>query len=178
MRDTPFHQAFFLEFGRWLESARYVAPGCDDERDLRPLLMAAARLMRSGKMTTGDLGPVLAVFWFWAVEFETGRVMPVVMRLAVPWFKLIYRGRPLWNDFEMALWQLSRDPRYVERLYKHLKRGNLQQKGTGEWMVNSVCGIDPEFKEHWADLELERGPVFDGERERWIAESRFLGGGR
>jgi hypothetical protein len=171
VRDTPFHQAFFRQLERWLESARYVAPGCDDERDLRPLMLDGANLMRSGQMTLSDLAPVLAVFWFWSMEFETGRVMPLVMRLAVLCFKLIYRGRALWNDYYMALWQLSRDPRYVERLYKHLKKGNLQQKGTGEWMVTSVCQQDPEFKPHWQDLEAERGPVFDGDQATF-------GGGR
>jgi hypothetical protein len=169
-RDTPLHQAMLAEYERYRLAVGYQRfRDSDIEPDVRPLARAVGNLMKSGDFTRGDVGPCLAVVWHGVFDFEgKGWFLRMVARLMLGIAKLRFWRAAMWNDFEMGRWQLSRDPRYIGSLYEHLKRGNLVQKGTGEWMVNSVCGDDAEFAEHWHDLERERGPVFNGDRERWL----------
>ena len=160
-----------------LEIERYISDEVE-ERDVRPLLAAGRELMTSGQMTQSQLGPVSAVLWHAAFDLErswwgsSGVCGRLLVWLFIAIEKLTYRGRPMWNDFHMGCWMLSRDPRYIQKLYRHLKKANAAQKRTGEWMVKSVSDQDPDFKEHWDDLVSECGPVFDGDLQGFSESAR------
>ena len=156
---TPTAQVLFEEYGKWIESAKYRNDG-----DVLPLQKAAARHLKTmgRSLPLSELAPCLAVLYFAMVEFE-GPAWKRWIAMSTCWvYRLWFRGRPMWNDFYMGLWQLSRDPRYIGRLHSLLKRGSVMQLNTGAWMVNSVCQQDAEFAEHWGDVVRERGEVFGG----------------
>lgn len=143
-------------YGQWVEGAHYRR---DD--DIRPLVKVAAQHLASGKAQLPEIAPCLAIIYFAFAEYD----YPLWGRWfvqSVTWIlrASIYRGRPMWNDFWMGLWQLSRDPRYIGRLYSHLNRASWIQLETGHWMIGSVCQQDAEFAEHWSDVVRERGEVF------------------
>lgn len=158
----PTYERFMAEFERFAASQ-------DPERDIRPLGRAAAAHMKLGRrVALAELGPCLAVIWFRTFDYEAGWKARAVVRL-LRWFfeKLVYRGRPLWNDFHMALWLLSRDPFYVQGLHSHLararRRGLLAQYQTGTWMVTSVCRQDEEFRGVWEFMTRRYGDIFGPE---------------
>ena len=162
--DRPERAAFMAELQRWIENAHYCPHGCDrcDSLDIHSLVRAVTALWRQG-MLVSELGPACGALIFAIFHFEYSWWQRIVARLWIFVLQRVYRGRPLWNDYWMCLWQLSRDPRYIGKLWNHLKHGSPLQKGTGEWMVASVSAQDAEFGEHWSDLCRERGPVFDGD---------------
>lgn len=166
MRQTVTYEEFLGELGRWMADE-------SEEKDIRPLRKMAFGTLNS-RTPISQLAAPLAVVWFSIMDFDTNIIRDSISRILLRGWTLllrwVFRGRPLWNDFYMGLWMLSRDAFYVERLYDHLKRGSAEQKGTGEWMVNSVCKQDGEFAGHWTRIEAERGPIFEGDLMRMIWE--------
>ncbi len=161
---TPTFEAFQKTCESWIAGAKYR-----NDADVRPLRRAAVNHLKSGGVQRTELAPCLAALVFSLEEFESPWMLRLFVRLWVAGFRLwFYRGRPMWNDFYMGLWMLSRDPRYIGKLHSHLLRANPEQLATGEWMVASVCAQDPDFSEHWADLIGERGPIFDEDIKRYI----------
>ena len=147
-------QTFLDEYERW------ISTNPSDDKDVRPLGKAAA-LHLSHKPPLSEIAPCLAAGYFSLVEFESPFWKRQAVRFGVWGLRVLaFRGRPMWNDFYMCLWQLSRDPVYVNRLHRHLSHANLIQKQTGAWMVNSVCQQDPEFHKHWHDAVKTHGEVF------------------
>lgn len=148
------------EWAQLFESYRLNS---DPDRDIRPLTRSVAERFRAGSMPIAEVGPALGVVWHQTFDFDSGLFQRVMVRVAV-WFArtIALRGRPLWNDFHMALWQLSRDPYYVQILHEHLKHANASQLVSAEWMVNSVCEQDPEFAGHWRQAVELMGTVFAG----------------
>lgn len=167
MKDSPAHAEleFFREMEEWIEHAAYRS-----DADVTPLRKAAIKLAvcMGAQLPLTLVGPLLGALYFAMIEYEH------------PWWKRGFmrawvwlcehtpplRGRPLWNDFRMCLWQLSRDPRYVAELHRHIARArrkrNAMQFESAAWMIGSVCQQDPEFAEHWADCIGELGDVFAG----------------
>lgn len=149
--------AVTCEYERWINDP-------SEDKDIRPLAKAAANHMQLGRdIPLPEFAPCFAILYFSIVDFDHpwyGRAFLQV----VSWFlqTIAFRGRPIWNDFYMCLWQLSRDEYYVHRLYRHLKRGNIAQKNTGAWMISSVCQQDEEFRNCWSALVDANGPVFGG----------------
>jgi len=148
---------FLREFERWISLAKYR-----NDLDVTPLAKEAGRYLQT-RPPLPHVAPCLGAIYFAVIEFEFD--FSWWQRLAVRagvWLlrAWVFRGRPMWNDFWMCLWQLSRDPRYIGRLHSHLKHANPIQLETGVWMVTSVCQQDPEFNEHWHDVIRERGEVF------------------
>ena len=145
------------EYERWIQDP-------SEEKDIRPLAKLAAKHLQLGRsLPLPEFAPCFAIVYFSIVEFEHGWFKRAVLEFSA-WFlrTVCYRGRPMWNDFYMCLWQLSRDPAYVCRLYWHLKHGNVMQKNTGAWMVGSVCEQDPAFDACWNAMVRVEGPVFGG----------------
>ncbi len=138
--------AFHQEFDEFVASPR-------DTRDIRPLIKAAAKCKY-----VQTFGPVMAVMTYgargrrWAFLQQCGRFVAQYF---------LYKNRPLWNDYHMCLWLLSRERWAVEGLYRHLRRANRRgisgQAFTGDWMVASVCQRDPEFKAEWDRIIEMRG---------------------
>lgn len=146
------------EYERWIKD-----PAAD--KDVRPLAKAAAlHLKTMGRvLPLSEVAPCFAIIYFSIVDFESGWMRTQFIK-ALCWLmrKYVFRGRPMWNDFYMVLWQLSRDDRYVHRLYTHLKHGSVMQVNTGAWMINSVCQQDEEFRTQWNRLVQTNGSVFGG----------------
>jgi len=96
-----------------VEFERYCADPSGD-KDIRPLLKAMKAKFKAG-LTASEIGPFSAVIYFSAVEFECSWLRTCFTKSWL-WFmrSIAFRGRPMWNDFHMCLWMLSRDPRYVE----------------------------------------------------------------
>jgi hypothetical protein len=160
----PTMQAFMEEVERWTK-------GTGEGRDVRPLRDAAIKHLRAG-VYLSEFAPCLAAVHFSLVEFDGTRgsrvrdawsrgVMNVMLWLLE---YCVYRNRPMWNDFRMAMWALSRDPFYVFQLHEHLKRardkGIHDQFWSGQWMVSSVCQQDSEFKKEWEHACQLQGEVF------------------
>ena len=145
------------EYERWIQDP-------SEDKDIRPLTKLAAKhlqLVRS--LPLPEFAPCFAIVYFAVVEFEHPWFMRAFSKFCAWFLRVVcYRGRPMWNDFYMCLWQLSRDEYYVRRLYRHLKRGNVAQKNTGAWMISSVCQQDEEFRNCWSALVDANGPVFGG----------------
>jgi hypothetical protein len=135
-----------------------LAAAGSDELDVRPLVRAAAEHLRS-KPPIPEIAPCLAALYFSVFEFESGIIKRAATWLGVAYFRFAFRGRPMWNDFYMALWQLSRCPLYVRRLHRHLTKANWMQLNTAAWMIGSVCEQDPGFKECWEKTEAKRGAI-------------------
>lgn len=152
---TPTMQAYINQFEAWRALASYQT-----DADVRPLRRAAMAHIASGECRVSELASCLAGIYYSVEEFD-GWPLRQAVRAWVWSLRLLYRGRPMWNDFHMGLWMLSRDPRYVGKLYEHLKRATSIQRFSGEWMVNSVCNQDADFCEHWRDIVKERGPIFN-----------------
>jgi len=151
----PSYQVFMDRMADWMESACYR-----NDADPRPLGIAAARHL-ANKPYLREVAPCLAALYFTFVEFDGYTIARCALQFFVWALRhTVYRGRPMWNDFWMCLWQLSRDPRYVGRLYDHLKHATALQLPSAVWMVSSVRQIDSEFNEHWCDILRERGEVF------------------
>jgi len=146
------------EYERWIKDP-------SEDKDVRPLRRAAAQhlVTMGARLPLPEFAPCLAVLYFAGVEFDSGWFTRAMLQMFAGFFRLvIYRGRPMWNDFYMCLWQLSRDDRYIHRLYTHFKHASLMQLNTGAWMVNSVCQQDEEFRSRWQRLVNANGPVFGG----------------
>ena len=156
MTKDQTYQEFIAEFEKAMAGAR------NDEFDVRPLARAAGRHLKT-RPVLPEIAPCLAAAYFAVFEFETGILKRAAVWLGIGYFKFIFRGRPMWNDFYMGLWQLSRCPFYVRRLHRHLTKANWQQLNTAAWMIRSVCQQDPEFKEQWAETERVHGIIdFEG----------------
>lgn len=162
--ELPVEQAFFQQFELWLEHAKYRT-----NADIDPLRRAALDQFRRGAgLPISQVSSALAVLWFAGFDFEGSGWERMKLRFVLWAFQnLFFRGRPMWNDFWMALWMLSRDPRYIGHLYDHVARArikrNAMQFETAIWMVGSVCQQDPEFAEHWDDATKLAGfDVFAG----------------
>jgi hypothetical protein len=154
-------QAFLAQYELWI--TRDPDP---DRDDVRPLVRTALEHL-SSHPPVSQIAPCLAALYFAVEEFELHFSFRVWVRfMCWFWRVLLAPGRPMWNDFYMALWQLSRDPAYVARLHAHLLRAREKKNGrqffSGQWMVNSVCQQDPEFATHWNAEVLAHGPVFEG----------------
>ena len=152
----PTFQAFMQQYELWI--------GSDGEGDVRPLGRAAVEHLRGGYLFP-ELAPCLAAIYFVIVEFEYGRLARCFAKFMRWTFQtFIYRGRPMWNDFYMVLWQLSREPKYVCALHQHLLRARKTRNGlqfvSGQWMVNSVCQQDVEFAQCWQEAVRTHGEVF------------------
>jgi hypothetical protein len=150
---SPAHQAMLYHFEAFMLEGQ---TGDEDERDVRPLTRSAIEFMRSRPSDTSGWGPCLAILWFSAFDYESALWVRAVMRVLIALYRVMLWKRALWNDFWMCLWQLSREPYYVERLYDHLRNGNLIQKETGAWMVSSVCEQDEDFRKVWCCVVAER----------------------
>ncbi len=137
-------------------------------KDVAPLRKAAIEHLKLGpKLPIAQIAPTLAVMWFSAIDWEPSRLRDVLSIRATVWFlKIVYPRRPMWNDFYVALWELSRDPFYVRVLHEHIAkaraRRNVAQFETAIWMVGSVCRQDPEFATEWEHATQDQGDVFAG----------------
>ena len=150
-------QSFIQHYELWIHS--------DRQGDVGPLFKAAGLHLRSGRYQLSEFAPCFAAIYFTITEFEYSRLAVWSVKFLAWLFQtLMYRGRPMWNDFWMVLWQLSRDPKYVHSLHRHLVRArdkrNEQQFWSGQWMVQSVCEQDSEFAEHWRQNVQAHGEVF------------------
>jgi len=135
-----------------------------ESEDVRPLAKAAIAHLRSGNVLFSEYAPCLAILTFSIEDFEHSWLSRLMWRTVAKALMLIYRGRPMWNDYYMGLWQLSRDPRYIGRLYDHLVKMRHHKQNSaafslGLCMVESVSQQDPVFAEHWQDLESEKGAI-------------------
>ena len=141
----------------------------DPDADIRPLRRAAIAHLRISP-PIAEIAMPLAVLYFASMDFDGhSRVKDCLGRLLMRvWVCALkswpFRDRPMWNDFYMALWMLSRDDKYVLQLHKHLTRAREkkieQQFLTGEWMVNSVSEQNPEFGAAWRSCCATSGEVF------------------
>jgi hypothetical protein len=157
-RISESFQPVMAEYERWIKDT-------SDDKDIRPLRRAAAQHFATmgSRLPIPEFAPCLAVLYFAACEFESGWCTRAALRLSAWFFRVVvYRGYPMWNDFYICLWQLSRDPTYVCRLYWHLKRGTVMQQNTGAWMVGSVCQQDQDFDAVWDAMVQVEGRVFGG----------------
>jgi hypothetical protein len=110
----------------------------------------------------GIAGPAVAVLWYIIMEHAFGWHWRLLCRAARLFLqKILWRNRPLWNDFHMCLWQLSRQEWAVSDLYWHLSNANRKgisaQSFTGDWMVSSVRQQDPDFSLYWDRLVAKNG---------------------
>jgi hypothetical protein len=143
------------------EYERWVANPSGD-KDVRPLLKAATFHMKTmgRNLPLPELAPCAAIIYFATVDLERGVWATLFVKFMVWVMRMAYRDRPMWNDFYMCLWQLSRDDGYIHRLHSHLKHASAMQLETGAWMINSVCQQDEEFRERWQRLVKANGEVF------------------
>lgn len=171
---------FFQELAKWLSPERINRSASNtspiNDPDPEPLAKAAAFHLKNG-CPTSEVAPCLAALYFMFHEYEGYRIGRLFISLVVWGLQVVgaCRGRAMWNDFYMALWQLSRSPYYVCRLHKHLKRANALQLYTANWMIRSVCQQDPEFAECWAETVRAHGEI---DFSRATAETAFAGGRR
>jgi len=135
----------------------------DPERDIRPLVRAVKEHFRHGA-TVSDMGPCLAVIWFSVTDYEHPWYVRLWGQFFVRLVRLLSLKRPLWNDFHMCLWMLSRDQHYVCELHRHLataiRKRRYDQASSGHWMITSVCQQDNEFKSAWNLATAQHGEIF------------------
>jgi hypothetical protein len=85
---------------------------------------------------------------------------------------------PQWNDYEMARWQTSEDPRYLLPLFRQVHDGlapsdaRLVADGfptpvweSGHWMLGSVMEQEPEFHRQYAAFFAASRPLCEQCRE-------------
>lgn len=132
-----------------------------ENRDVRTLMKAAGIAAQYGAMNI-CAGLTLGVLWFSIMEHDYPWYVRLLCRCSF-WLsrRTFYRNRALWNDFHMTLWQLAREEWAVKDLFFHLKRANRKkiatQAFTGDWMVNSICSQDAEFKAYWEAIISAEG---------------------
>lgn len=137
--DTPTGRAFYEALELYIIHRRGT---------LDDVGKAAARHLFSGSAELSAGGPCLGAIQL-AVK-NRGPIRRAIWACTLRYAKWKYRNRPLWNDFYMCMWALSREPQYVEALRVHLEQATDPMTiETGAWMIRSVCEQDPQFKELW-----------------------------
>lgn len=98
---------------------------------------------RNGGIEYSELGPTLGSL---AVT-RPGWLIQFAVWIGRRWF---LRGRPLWNDYEMCRWMLTRDAGLMPVLYRQVHQpDNRPVWETGHWMIVSVCEQDQDFARQW-----------------------------
>jgi hypothetical protein len=150
----PEEEAFRREF------EAYCADRSPD-RNYRALLSSIG-VFAKVRPTLSLAGPAMAVLWWVIIEHAYPWHITGLCRLTRTFLqKILWRNRPLWNDFHMCLWQLSREEWAISDLYWHLSNANRNgistQAFTGDWMVSSVRLQDPDFALYWDRLVAKNG---------------------
>ena len=139
----------WIAFGEALEKFRHTPA---EEQDPRELVKAAGLVARTG-LQLPEVGPVFGALSACMEEFEYNWCLRLLIRLTI-WTmrQTSFRNRPLWNDFEMTRWLVTKDPRYVKRIAQQMRSKNPMVQATCEWMVASMCQQEPEFKAQWEQV--------------------------
>ncbi len=58
-------------------------------------------------------------------------------------------GTPRYNDYLIALWFLSRDPKVIEDMKAQLRCGVVGVADSMQWATDSLCQQYPHFKKAW-----------------------------
>jgi hypothetical protein len=143
---NPFPSQTSKEFFEAVETYRLYRRG-----NLQSVALAAGRHLKSGAVVRSEVAPCLAAVQARFLESPPWLPLRLFWR-GVIWItrNVIYRNYPMWNDYHMALWQLTRDPQVVEDLRAHLEAATAPLViETGAWMIRSVCQQDPEFAQLW-----------------------------
>ncbi len=163
--DTT-RETFLREYERWVQGQVVHFPFLPQiDGDIRPLMRSAGKRLRVGRsLPISEIAPLLAVCYFATQEFDYPAWQRWVISWAVWCSRKLLRERPMWNDFQMVLWQLSRDPARVWEMYEYFRnpRRSLMQMNTGAWMVESVCQQDAEFSSLWKEHVSSFGNPFGG----------------
>jgi hypothetical protein len=150
------------EVDRWI----HMSAEEREEGDIRALAEECAKRLIA-QPPIHELGPLLAVIYWRYQDWTSTRPFAWAIAVIIWALQRAYGKRPLWNDFHMALWQISRDRRYVIKLHRHLKRaekaGNQDQLHSAAWMINSVCRQDEEFRLRWLAAVESEGPIHLGD---------------
>lgn len=119
------------------------------------LFEAAGRHMRSGTTIRSEIGPLAAAFAVLDYPNPGAVIRFFNWSLRVYYRKWKYRSAPMWNDFEMAHWALTKDPEVLHALAKQIHSDGNMVRESGHWMVQSVCQQDPQFKVQWTEFLTE-----------------------
>lgn len=119
-----------------------------NEYNRRELHLACCYFLMSGSMMLPNVGPVLGSLRVVTPDSRVVRFMVWFVRA------FCFRGRPMWNDYEMCRWLLTRDPARLPHLYRQVHQpSNAAVWETGHWMLRSVCEQDEVFREQWRSFK-------------------------
>lgn len=105
-----------------------------------------AQEMKSQRVSTSEFGPVCGLLTGYAHNAAglNWRFIEMVIRFYL-W--LTWSGRPGYNDFLMAWWNVCRyEESIVRKILNRTKHPTPAVSGTAVWMINSVCEQDPGFR--------------------------------
>jgi hypothetical protein len=160
---TELRAIFQAELQKLLDAAR--TGELLDLSDVKPAYKASRALMMGGHLEVSAIGPLMGFLAWVHFEFDCGLRARFGFKVMLFLLQNIYRDRPMWNDFRMTVWLLSREKWAVRDLYLHLARARSRpddrhlQWHTGQWMIRSVCQQDPEFAALWEKCESKFGRI-------------------
>jgi hypothetical protein len=131
-----------------------LAAARPSDENRRACAMAGCRAMMT-RLKVSQVAPVLAAL-FASLENRPLRFIPSVghrlLQLMLFYIRQVaYRNRPMWNDFEMARWLLTHDPKYISRIHRQIHKPSKDDmvRLSGHWMVRSNIEQHADFAEQW-----------------------------
>ena len=155
-------------YAEFVAAFEHFAADRSEKRDIRPVVRCLRDHVKAvrGRLLFSQIGPIAGVVWFYWTEYRKSVVKARVALFGLWLTRHVFlRNRPMWNDFEMSIWVLSRKPWAVKRVHRHLrgtigKKSKAMQYETGARMIYWVCQEDEEFRKLWHDTVRDHGTVY------------------
>ena len=127
------------------------------ETNQRKCYRAAIRFITASwrGMQRSRICPALAAIVAYGETWDCGIILNAyfgLVRLLVMYYRQFrFRGRAMWNDYEMARWLFTHDAKYIPLIYRQIHRLSKDDRVrlTGHWMVRSIIDEHADFAGQW-----------------------------